>query len=162
MEPRYLVRIDSENFFTVLRAGEVYGSPYPSYGAAMPYRVAFEVCRRIREAGYSEAVVANEVGRPVTAADVQNASAVSEAAVMEFYDDKPLATDWELMAAVSSGEAPGAIAARLGITVADLAARMSAANSRFSSVATYLNKMNTDQRALTDQRNADLAAKRAK
>jgi len=151
MGPKYIVRIDEENFFTVLREGQVYASPYPSFGAAMGYRIAFEVCHRIRQAGYPEAVVCNEVGRPVTAADVQNAQPVSESAIMQFYDDRPLDADWDLMRAVSSGERPEAIAVRLGITVGELSARMSVANSRFAKTASSLHKANADQRAFTDQ-----------
>jgi hypothetical protein len=159
-EVKYIVRVDGTNFFRYLREAQVYATPFPSHAAAMRYRVAFEVCLRLQKSGHPIAIVCNEVGRPVTADDVLNAQPVSEASVMEFYDDKPLATDWELMAAVSSGEQPVAIAARLGITIADLTARMSAANARFASTTAFLNKSNKDQRALTDQHNADLKARR--
>ena len=110
MESKYLVRIDAENFFTALRGGEVYGSPFPSYGAAMSYRVAFEVCRRIRLSGYVEAVVTNELGRPVTSMDVMNAMPVSEERCGSSTTTNPSPEDWQLMAAVSSGEKPAAIA----------------------------------------------------
>jgi hypothetical protein len=136
----FIVRLDKDNFFTFLREGAVYGSEYPSCGTSMEYTVADEVCRRLRDRGYADAVVCDPFGEPVSAASLKTTQSVSETKILEYWDDRPTKADWEHMRAVITGEDPEQIAARLGISFAELAVRMEDANKRFGIACDEMHK----------------------
>jgi hypothetical protein len=129
----FIVRLDERpNFFTALHEGSVFGTPYPSVATAYEYAVADAISRRLRDRGYTAAVVADLFGEPVSVASLKAAAPVSESKLFEYYDDRPTSEDWDLLRATIAKEDPKDLAARLGISVAELRTKIADANRRFA------------------------------
>ena len=130
----FIIRLDDEgDFFVALRDGAVQKTVCVSVAEHFEYRVADEICRRIRERGYYFAAVCDAFGAPVTVTMMEAARPVSESAVREHWDDKLTDIDWEITRAVTAGEDPQALATRLKITMKELSAKMSDAISALRS-----------------------------
>ena len=128
----YIVRIDDEqHFFTVLRDGLVYGTEFPSAATSFVYDVADAICRRLRDRGYMGSVVCDLRGQPVNVASLKTIKEISDAGLLEYWDDKPTKEDWEILRLVHAEKDPKKIAEILGITVADFSVRQSEALRRF-------------------------------
>jgi hypothetical protein len=128
----FIVRLDERpNFFTALHEGSVFGTPYPSVASIYEYAVADAISRRLRDRGYTAAVVADLFGEPVSVASLKASAPVSEEKLLEYYDDRPTKADWDLMRETIAHKDPKELAAKLGISVSELQTKMSDAIRRF-------------------------------
>jgi hypothetical protein len=130
---RFIVRIDEQNtFFTRLHEGAVYGTPFMSYATVFEYDVADTLARRLRNRGYP-AWVTDLHGEPVSAASLKTApQPVSESRFLEYWDDRPTKEDRELVRETITNKDPKDLAVKLGISVSDLEAKMTAALRGFT------------------------------
>jgi hypothetical protein len=62
--PLFLVKFQGF-YFTKRDATGPRGTRFPSCGTALPYRGADEICRRLRNLGFRDAVVTDRLGCPV-------------------------------------------------------------------------------------------------
>lgn len=137
-------------YFTVLREGLVYASQYPSFATCMEYLPADEISRRLRQQGYEDAIVCDLTGSPVTADALKSIQPVSETKILEYWDDRPTETDWEIFRAVAANEDFSALAKRLNIKPSELPKRLEDANRRIAGTCNAIHQANTDRAALTN------------
>jgi hypothetical protein len=136
-------------YFTMLREGTVYGSPYPSFATCMEYLPADEISRRLRQLGYADAIVCDLTGIPVTADTLKSVQPVSQAKILEYWDDRPSESDWAIFRAVAAGEDFADLAKRLKIKPSELLKRLEDANRRISGTCDEIHHANADRAALT-------------
>jgi hypothetical protein len=91
MEPEnFIVQVEWRTYFRGLRDGAIQDTPYPSAACHMPYDIADAVCQKIQARGYQDAVVCDQRGGPVIAADLEKVQPISESQIKQFYDERIL------------------------------------------------------------------------
>lgn len=148
-DPAYLVRVDDMRYLFEMTPDGVTGTTILSAAAHFPYFEADQMCQSLRKSGHIVAVVCNVYGDPVDVSEVRNAKLTADEDV-ESPATGLSAVDWALVGAASSAEEPTEIAKRLGISIGDLAARMSAASEKFERVITAMRSSSHESADLTE------------
>ena len=136
----------SKHFFAGLTpSGHPLGSREQDGATSMSQGAAIGICNRLKDLGYADASIV-ESSSPSLDVDEEIAKLwpVGDSAISDESIESPATglapVDWALLGAVSAAGSPEEIAERLGISVLDLASRMTAANQKFERV---INDMQT-------------------
>src|ERR1700733_9966947 len=129
MSPSFLVRFSECYFFTRRDETGPRGTLYPSAGTHFAYNDADEICRRVRDLGYPDAVVVDRQGVPVT-----EVSAVEEVSslVDELWSNE--ISDHMIMALLRLKE-PDEVASQLGMSLSELSTRIAAIGADLETAA---------------------------
>jgi hypothetical protein len=151
----FIVQVSWKIFFTYLREGTIFETPYPSAATHMTYDVADAVCQKIRARGHKDSVVCDFLGNPVVATDIAKIQPISENKLRQFYDDCVTELDWKIFRGIAANEDPRALATRLGIKHGDIQQAIEDANRRIDEECVRLHKDNDDAQHLANVKKAD-------
>jgi len=132
--PLFLVRFNQRYFFSRRDKNGPRGTLYPSAGTHLTYDDADEICRRIRDSGFPDALVVDRQGRPV--AEVPAAEHPSPV-VTELWSGQ--ISDNMLMAFLNIKE-PEEVALELGLSISELNARIESISKRLDTAAAALHR----------------------